>query len=457
MAWERVGRELLGYTWRGRAAALATAVALGWLASANALGVPYPPINRFAVWGLLGGLGAIVAGYYRGGVVLGLLVPVLAVAGARGADPLGAVLGIALILLAGWGFLGLYLPSAVTLGVLGHAGGEWLRRHRGRSTTAVGAVLLGDRLPHRLAFGGWAVVLVAVSIWQGLGGFGAGPRIVSILAVAGAITLAAAIGVARGGLAVAILGLVGPAVAYVGVATAAAGVRDSIVVGNTFGTLGGIGAVAAASWALGRGARAAWRLIDGLREADRGAVRERLAATRAAVGGRPAVRIFLIAGAIVLLYGVPWTPVLEPVPPTDLDDTAIVLDRGPCNGSCPIYTVRICGDGTVHYEGHEFTRVTGYRQLEIPRERVREILDTVYETDFYRLRGGYSVPITDLPSTRVTVKIGFRSRTVDEYGGGGPARLHRLQGEIDAVVGDLNEHAPENRDGRRSRSMPETC
>ena len=53
---------------------------------------------------------------------------------------------------------------------------------------------------------------------------------------------------------------------------------------------------------------------------------------------------------------------------------ALTLERRPCFGTCPIYTVTIYSDGTVVYKGTRFVDVTGEQTGSIDPETVEQLI-----------------------------------------------------------------------------------
>ena len=43
----------------------------------------------------------------------------------------------------------------------------------------------------------------------------------------------------------------------------------------------------------------------------------------------------------------------------------IRYSTSPCFGACPIYSVEVSPNGTVHFEGKQYTKVTGTRDLQV--------------------------------------------------------------------------------------------
>jgi hypothetical protein len=93
--------------------------------------------------------------------------------------------------------------------------------------------------------------------------------------------------------------------------------------------------------------------------------------------------------ALLLLLAGCWTGAApEPTPPpaSELPSAfEITLQRTPCLGRCPVYTVTIDGDGRVKWKGEQNVVVTGKRRATIPQRRIREIEAKLDEVKFFTL------------------------------------------------------------------------
>lgn len=95
-----------------------------------------------------------------------------------------------------------------------------------------------------------------------------------------------------------------------------------------------------------------------------------------------------------------------------LGEVEIVLERTWCFGWCPIYTLTIGGDGKVRYEGRKLVVREGTVEDEIDPHLLVPILEEMERIDFWNREHECVGVITDTPSTRVTLRIGNRSRTI---------------------------------------------
>lgn len=102
----------------------------------------------------------------------------------------------------------------------------------------------------------------------------------------------------------------------------------------------------------------------------------------------------------------------EPAPGSEL---VIALERTPCFGRCPAYSVTVRGDGTLLYEGRSDVRVTGEATRTARPEAVRTLLARFAAVDFLALHGEYTMPVTDLPSTILTLRVNGREKRVVNY------------------------------------------
>jgi Domain of unknown function (DUF6438) len=120
--------------------------------------------------------------------------------------------------------------------------------------------------------------------------------------------------------------------------------------------------------------------------------------------------------------------------PAPQPQVLIFLQRTRCFGACPEYSVSIAGDGTVTYEGRSSVAVTGPRTRQISPASVRLLLEEFARAQFSTLKDRYRAPVTDLPTTYVSLTIEGRTKTVQDYFGA-PKELKDLEALIDDIAG----------------------
>jgi uncharacterized protein DUF6438 len=121
----------------------------------------------------------------------------------------------------------------------------------------------------------------------------------------------------------------------------------------------------------------------------------------------------------------------QPAPPPHV---LVVLQRTRCFGACPEYTVWISGDGSVRYEGRSAVAVAGTRTTAISRLAVESLLAAFDRIQFFSLKDRYFGPVTDLPTTYLSLTLGERSKMVQDYFGA-PRELKELERLVDEIAG----------------------
>ncbi|HEU0100436.1 MAG TPA: DUF6438 domain-containing protein [Allosphingosinicella sp.] len=148
-----------------------------------------------------------------------------------------------------------------------------------------------------------------------------------------------------------------------------------------------------------------------------------------------------------------WADIRARFPGVDYGKLAITLERFGCYGSCPVYRVRIEGDGRVVFQTLEplgdplvglrggFDRhnvlAPGRHEGRIARAEVEALVDRFRSARFFGLRKAYRAPVTDSASFVVTFETGRRRKRVVDYVGktvGMPEAVTRLEDEIDRVA-----------------------
>ena len=118
-------------------------------------------------------------------------------------------------------------------------------------------------------------------------------------------------------------------------------------------------------------------------------------------------------------------------PVNDQHDMVIRLERTPCFGPCPIYSVTVLGDRTVTFVSHDpAARVVddpeshigiNWSCCDLVRKKILSLrdfnrLETQIEgMDFFKLNENYSAQVTDLPSVRITVIAPWGVHSVRRY------------------------------------------
>jgi hypothetical protein len=124
------------------------------------------------------------------------------------------------------------------------------------------------------------------------------------------------------------------------------------------------------------------------------------------------------------------------VPPPTAAPRRLVasIERGPCYGRCPVYTVRVFADGAVEFEGRQHVGTVGVATGKLSAAELVQLAAAFESRRFESLKAEYADPrTTDLPW--VTVSNG--RKTVRHYTGdeSAPKALTELEAAIDRLVG----------------------
>jgi len=120
------------------------------------------------------------------------------------------------------------------------------------------------------------------------------------------------------------------------------------------------------------------------------------------------------------------------------------LERRPCFGTCPVYTVTLERSGAVIFEGRRFVADTGTHTATIPAARADSLFRALDAAGWFTFADRYGMGepgcehfATDLPSVITEVRIDGRVKRVEHDHGciGAPAALDELERRIDEVTG----------------------
>ncbi len=130
----------------------------------------------------------------------------------------------------------------------------------------------------------------------------------------------------------------------------------------------------------------------------------------------------------------------QPIP----DDLVISLQRGNCEGGCPVYRVLIFANGDVIWQGRGRVARPGVALSAVEPDQIRalirdfESIDYFHLDDIYGFRGkGCRSTTPGMPMAITSLSMGGASRTLSHFNGcvgEMPDRLTALENTIDKVV-----------------------
>lgn len=114
---------------------------------------------------------------------------------------------------------------------------------------------------------------------------------------------------------------------------------------------------------------------------------------------------------------------------------SIVLERTPCYGSCPAYRLTLTRDGWAEYDGRMFTEREGRFRGGLPIGSFAMLAFATERIHLDEMRASYSVDVTDMPTTTVTVtRSDGRAFSISDYGDQAPPELWLLTTAMDGLA-----------------------
>jgi hypothetical protein len=141
---------------------------------------------------------------------------------------------------------------------------------------------------------------------------------------------------------------------------------------------------------------------------------------------------------VMLLPPELWAPAPAAFPePWDLKSVEINLTRSMCYGRCPEYTLKIHGDGSVHFSGRHYVAATGDHEAQVSPGAVKELVQKFEQAHFFAAADRYAASVTDNPTYTLTLIVGGKKKTVTDYVGtqaGMPLVITDLENAVDELA-----------------------
>lgn len=94
------------------------------------------------------------------------------------------------------------------------------------------------------------------------------------------------------------------------------------------------------------------------------------------------------------------------------DSVFFSLQRTPCFGKCPAYTVTIMADGSAHYTGRSFAPREGEFTGTVDKATMQALFDRAAAIGFFGFQDKYDAQVTDIPSTIIRVNADGKDKKV---------------------------------------------
>lgn len=125
------------------------------------------------------------------------------------------------------------------------------------------------------------------------------------------------------------------------------------------------------------------------------------------------------------------------IDPNIAADFHVTLERTPCFGTCPAYTVQLFANGDVSYYGAHFVKDTGAATGHATTSSILELQNTCQSSGFFTMNSIYDdVGVTDCPWMYTTVTLNGTTKLIRDYAcaSSAPAALRSYEKLIDSLL-----------------------
>jgi hypothetical protein len=125
------------------------------------------------------------------------------------------------------------------------------------------------------------------------------------------------------------------------------------------------------------------------------------------------------------------------LPDGPIDGVRIVLERSGCFGTCPSYRVELRGTGEVLFHSDGFVTFSGDHQTRVSPQTIECLLQDFRTADFWSLDPEYVANVTDLPTYKISLTVGGKTKVLTDYAGqsvGMSAAVTALEQAIDQAA-----------------------
>lgn len=139
--------------------------------------------------------------------------------------------------------------------------------------------------------------------------------------------------------------------------------------------------------------------------------------------------LFAMLLLLMLVFALPASAQSNPV--------SITLEREPCFGTCPAYSLTIYVDGTVEYNGLSSVEVTGQQTSQIDKELVAMLVEGFSDAGYFEWQDRYdTMLVTDHPYVTTSVTRNGVTKEIFRYTGdaNAPFELAYLETWVDKTV-----------------------
>ena len=113
------------------------------------------------------------------------------------------------------------------------------------------------------------------------------------------------------------------------------------------------------------------------------------------------------------------------------------MERTPCYGRCPVYTINMYQNGLLVYNAQKFTDTTGRFYTVLSKQKMEELKNRFTTVGFFSMANTYPDKVktpTDLPSCILFYNNGTQQKTITDKRWQTPETLTTLEKTVDSLV-----------------------
>jgi len=111
----------------------------------------------------------------------------------------------------------------------------------------------------------------------------------------------------------------------------------------------------------------------------------------------------------------------------------IVYSKGPCFGSCPIFTLTVYNTGLAKFKGRQFTKMDGLYQKQLSKEEYTNLVKLFRKNRFWRFDNSYDMQLVDLSTVTLSFVDKGKTKTVKGKTGF-PEKFKELTAALDSLI-----------------------
>jgi hypothetical protein len=140
----------------------------------------------------------------------------------------------------------------------------------------------------------------------------------------------------------------------------------------------------------------------------------------------------------------------EEVASTNHGISEIGIERSPCFGTCPVYTLIVKSDGSFRYKGLHFVDRIGEFTGKVDAWQYKNLAQFIKDAGYMELQDAYDRTVTDFETVYTTVVMDGKRKVVSNYASAGPIKLWAIERLIDGLLAEAEwDNEPSRKDERK--------